>query len=62
LEKYSSQFTYEEKYIDEPGNSEWFEKYHHDIPVIHLNGEFLMQHRVNEEQLRRELERIRGGT
>ena len=24
----------------------WFEKYKHDIPVIHLNGKFLMKHKV----------------
>lgn len=45
------QFLYQECFIDEPENSEWFEKYKYDIPVIHLDGEFLMKHRVDEDKL-----------
>ena len=56
LENYRSQFTYEEKYIDDPANTEWFTKYQYDIPVIHLNNQFIMKHRVDEELLKRVLE------
>ena len=49
------QFVYQECFIDEPENSEWFEKYKHDIPVIHLNGKFLMMHRVDEDKFVRAL-------
>ena len=49
------QFVYQECFIDEPENSEWFEKYQYHIPVIHLNGKFLMMHRVDEDKLARAL-------
>ncbi len=51
----SLQFTYEERYIDDPANVEWFDKYKFDIPVIHLNDQFLMKHRVDEDVLKRAL-------
>ena len=54
-----TQFHYTETYIDDPENREWFERYRYDIPVIHLDGKFLMQHRVSEGQLRRALEKSR---
>ena len=50
------QFTYEEKYIDDPSNEVWADQYRVDIPVIHLNGRYLMKHRVNEKLLRKTLE------
>lgn len=49
------QFVYEECYIDDPANKVWFEKYKHEIPVIHINGRFIMKHRVNERLLRKTL-------
>ncbi|KAL5484172.1 hypothetical protein EMCRGX_G020624 [Ephydatia muelleri] len=55
LKKYSSLFVYEEKHIDVPENKEWFEKYRYHIPVIHLDGQFLMKHRVNERLLKEAL-------
>lgn len=51
----SLQFVYEEKYIDIPENKEWFEKYKYHIPVIHLDGQFLMRHRVDERLLKEAL-------
>lgn len=45
----------EEVDITEEGNEAWFEKYRYEIPVFHLNGSFLMKHRVNEELLEKEL-------
>ncbi len=34
--------------IEEPENRDWWEKYKYDIPVFHLNGEFLMKHHVDK--------------
>lgn len=33
-------------HIDQEKNKGWFEKYQYDVPVIHLNGKFLMKHKV----------------
>ena len=41
--------------ITEKGHEAWFDKYKYEIPVFHLNGTFLMKHRVNEELLEQEL-------
>ena len=38
--------------ISEPGQEEWSEAYKHDIPVLHLNGEEILRHRVDEATLR----------
>lgn len=46
-----TQFSYEEVYIDIPENSTWHKLYRYDIPVIHINGEYVMKHRVVEEKL-----------
>lgn len=56
LAKYSTEFTYEEAYIDAADNEVWFEQYKYDIPVIHLNGAFLMKHKVDETLLKKTLE------
>lgn len=51
------QFILQEVDITLPENSAWYDKYKYDIPVFHLNGKFLMKHRVNiqkfEDQLRK---------
>lgn len=46
---------YEEVYIDEPQNTEWFARYCYDIPVVHLNGQFFMKHYIDEQLLRKAL-------
>ncbi|ERE84558.1 putative glutaredoxin-like protein C5orf63 like protein [Cricetulus griseus] len=38
-----------------PENSTWYERYKFDIPVFHLNGQFLMMHRVNISKLEKQL-------
>ncbi|XP_063133105.1 glutaredoxin-like protein C5orf63 homolog isoform X2 [Rattus norvegicus] len=38
-----------------PENSTWYERYKFDIPVFHLNGQFLMKHRVNTSKLETQL-------
>ncbi|XP_066037962.1 glutaredoxin-like protein C5orf63 homolog [Chamaea fasciata] len=64
LEPYKRRFILQEVDITLPENSAWFDKYKYDIPVFHLNGKFLMKHRVNiqkfEDQLRK-LELQNGG-
>ena len=50
---------YEEMYIDEPENKTWFDQYCHDIPVIHINGRFLMKHFVDEKLLQTTLSSLR---
>jgi len=55
LENYKHRFQLEEVDIKAKGNETWFDKYRYEIPVFHLNGSFLMKHRVNEELLDKEL-------
>jgi hypothetical protein len=38
--------------ISAPGNERWFDAYRHDIPVVHLNGEEIFRHHVDERRLR----------
>lgn len=51
------QFILQEVDITLPENSAWYDKYKYDIPVFHLNGKFLMKHRVDipkfEDRLRK---------
>ncbi|KAB5543604.1 hypothetical protein PHYPO_G00081160 [Pangasianodon hypophthalmus] len=51
LEPYKHRFVLQEVDITLPENSVWFDRYKYDIPVFHLNGQFLMMHRVNTEVL-----------
>ncbi|XP_064258816.1 glutaredoxin-like protein C5orf63 homolog [Passer domesticus] len=57
LEPYKRRFILQEVDITLPENSAWYDKYKYDIPVFHLNGKFLMKHRVDvrkfEDQLRK---------
>ncbi|XP_047634493.1 glutaredoxin-like protein C5orf63 homolog isoform X2 [Phacochoerus africanus] len=41
-----------------PENSAWYERYKLDIPVFHLNGQFLMMHRVNISKLEKQLQKL----
>ncbi|KAJ2799628.1 hypothetical protein H4R20_004360 [Coemansia guatemalensis] len=40
-------FEISEVDIRKPGNERWFDEYKYDVPVIHVNDEFLLWHRVN---------------
>lgn len=55
LRPYEHLFHFEQIFIDQKENKQWFHLYKHDIPVFHLNGEFLMKHKVDHEVLKREL-------
>lgn len=50
------QYRFKEVYITDKGNEEWYMKYKYDIPVFHLNGTFLMQHRVDRNILEEKLQ------
>ncbi|XP_070592412.1 glutaredoxin-like protein C5orf63 homolog [Erythrolamprus reginae] len=55
LEPYKHKFTLEEIDITLPNHSIWLEKYKYEIPVFHLNGKFLMKHRVDIPKLEKQL-------
>ena len=57
-----TQFSYEEQYIDVPGNEAWYDRYKYDIPVMHLDGDLLMMHRVDENKLRTALDKLKTRT
>uniref|UniRef100_A0A8D0E1S9 Glutaredoxin-like protein n=1 Tax=Salvator merianae TaxID=96440 RepID=A0A8D0E1S9_SALMN len=58
LGPYKHKFLFQEVDITLPEYSEWFEKYKYDIPVFHLNGQFLMKHRVDIEKLEKQLSKL----
>ncbi|XP_034323005.2 glutaredoxin-like protein C5orf63 homolog [Magallana gigas] len=47
LKPYNHQFELETVDISLPENKEWYKNYRYDIPVFHLNGQFLMKHRAD---------------
>lgn len=55
LKPYKNRFILQEVDITLPENSAWYERYKFDIPVFHLNGQFLMMHRVNTSKLEKQL-------
>lgn len=55
LKPYKDRFILQEVDITLPENSTWYERYRFDIPVFHLNGQFLMMHRVNTSKLEKQL-------
>ncbi|KAM4053520.1 glutaredoxin-like protein C5orf63 homolog isoform 3-T4 [Anomaloglossus baeobatrachus] len=55
---YMDRFVLEQVDITHPENTAWYERYKHDIPVFHLNGQFLMMHRVNIKKLERYLSKL----
>ncbi|KAH0628168.1 hypothetical protein JD844_008991 [Phrynosoma platyrhinos] len=55
LEPYKHKFILQEVDITLSDHVSWFEKYKDDIPVFHLNGQFLMKHRVDIRKLENRL-------
>ncbi len=55
IERVRAQIPFEVEQVDisAPGNEAWFAAYQHDIPVVHLNGQEIFRHRVDERHLRR---------
>ncbi|KGL82943.1 Glutaredoxin-like C5orf63, partial [Tinamus guttatus] len=58
LEPYKKRFILQEVDITLPENSSWYEKYKYDIPVFHLNGKFLMKHRVDIKKFENHLAKL----
>ncbi|KAJ8287273.1 hypothetical protein GJAV_G00049650 [Gymnothorax javanicus] len=58
LEAYKHKFVLQEVDITRPENSVWYDRYKYDIPVFHLNGQFLMMHRVSLTLLEKRLAKI----
>ncbi|KAI1905143.1 hypothetical protein AGOR_G00013100 [Albula goreensis] len=58
LEPYKHRFLLQEVDITRPENSVWYDRYKYDIPVFHLNGQFLMMHRVNIAVLEKRLSSV----
>ncbi|KAL4617683.1 glutaredoxin-like protein C5orf63-like [Arapaima gigas] len=58
LQPFKHRFLLQEVDITLPENTVWYERYKYDIPVFHLNGQFLMMHRVNTTVLEKRLGRI----
>lgn len=56
------QFELETVDITLPENKEWYKKYRHDIPVFHLNGQFLMKHRADLKVFHQRLADIENKT
>ena len=52
-------FIYQEEFIDSSSNKDWYDRYKYDIPVIHINGSYLMKHRVDEWLLRGTLSQLK---
>lgn len=52
---FSFQFTLEEVDITAPENKHWYKQYRYEIPVFHLQGQFLMKHRVDTKLLETKL-------
>ncbi|XP_074060505.1 glutaredoxin-like protein C5orf63 homolog isoform X2 [Macrotis lagotis] len=58
LKPLKNKFILQEVDITLPENSAWYDRYKFDIPVFHLNGQFLMMHRVNFSKLEKQLKKL----
>ncbi|XP_018420560.1 PREDICTED: glutaredoxin-like protein C5orf63 homolog [Nanorana parkeri] len=58
LAPYMDRFVLEQVDITLPDNSTWYDRYKYDIPVFHLNGQFLMMHSVNLKKLEKSLSKL----
>ncbi|NP_001290714.1 glutaredoxin-like protein C5orf63 homolog [Esox lucius] len=55
LEPYKHRYIFHQVDITLPENKIWWDRYKNDIPVFHLNKQFLMMHRVNTKLLEKRL-------
>lgn len=53
-----NRFIWNEVDIRLPENKKWFGLYRYEIPVFHLNGKFLMKHRVDLQHLECSLNKL----
>lgn len=56
LEPFRHRFVF--KKIDITKNKKYFDLYRYEIPVLHLNGEYLCKHRLNATLLAEKLDEI----
>ncbi|CAK6984728.1 glutaredoxin-like protein C5orf63 homolog [Scomber scombrus] len=47
LQPFRHRFVFQQVDISRPENRKWLDRYRWDIPVFHLNGQFVMKHRVD---------------
>ncbi|KAM6986789.1 glutaredoxin-like protein C5orf63 homolog [Aplochiton taeniatus] len=55
LEPYKHRYVFQQVDITLPENKVWYDKYKYEIPVFHINGQFLMKHRVDISLLEKHL-------
>nr|XP_061798705.1 glutaredoxin-like protein C5orf63 homolog [Nerophis lumbriciformis] len=60
LEPLKHKFVLQRVDISRPENRVWYDKYKWDIPVFHLNGRFVMKHRVDVDLLKKLLNSQHG--
>ncbi|XP_017293171.1 glutaredoxin-like protein C5orf63 homolog [Kryptolebias marmoratus] len=53
LQPFRHRFVLQLVDIGLPENKHWWDRYRWDIPVFHLDGQFVMKHRVDMDQLDR---------
>uniref|UniRef100_A0A8C7KBI3 Glutaredoxin-like protein n=2 Tax=Oncorhynchus kisutch TaxID=8019 RepID=A0A8C7KBI3_ONCKI len=58
LEPYKHRYIFLQVDITLPENKIWWDRYKYDIPVFHLNGQFLMMHRVSTSLLEKRLAEV----
>ncbi|KAM3594363.1 uncharacterized protein V6R79_006404 [Siganus canaliculatus] len=56
LEPLRHRFVLQQVDISLPENRVWWDRYKWDIPVFHLNGQFVMKHRVDVELFEKRLQ------
>jgi thiol-disulfide isomerase/thioredoxin len=47
--------------ITDETHTEWYDKYKYDIPVLHINGQYWVKHRLSEGEARKGLHEARMG-
>ncbi|PWA29781.1 hypothetical protein CCH79_00007767 [Gambusia affinis] len=58
LQPFKHRFILQQVDISLPENRQWWDKYKWDIPVFHLNGQYLMKHGVDAALLDKLLQDI----
>lgn len=58
LQPFMSRLHFEKVDITKPENREFFQRYRYDIPVLHINGEFLCMHRLDAKLLDNKLNEL----
>ncbi|KAM9842455.1 glutaredoxin-like protein C5orf63 homolog [Aulostomus maculatus] len=62
LEPFKHRFILQQVNIERPENRVWYDRYKWDIPVFHLNGHFVVKHRVDLDLLDKLLQEAEAQT